>query len=146
MHNEYQASRRQIRGGDFRHVSLDFDEGSSQFNALPAETMTAERLYERSWALLLLDRVRAQLQDEMKAAGQAERFQALKLTLAGVEAEDYDAIAKKLGTSEAAARQAASRLRKRYRQLLLDEVQATVADPKDAADEIRCLFVALAPA
>lgn len=134
-----------MRGGDSLRLSLDFDEGSSQFAALPADNMTAERLYERSWALLLLDRVLLMLQDEMDAAGQGHRFQALKLTLTGEPAESYGDIAAKLSTTEAAARQAVSRLRKRYRQLLLDEVQATLADPDDVDDEIHRLFAALAP-
>lgn len=146
LRNEYQASRRQVRGGDSLQLSLDFDEGSSQFAALPADNMTPERLYERSWALLLLERVLLRLHDEMEAVGQGRRFQALKLTLSGEQAEGYGEIAAKLGTTEAAARQAVSRLRKRYRQLLLDEVQATLADPSDVDDEIRRLFAALAPA
>ena len=146
LRNEYQADRRQMRGGDSLQLSLDFDEGSSQFAALPADNMTAERLYERTWALLLLDRVLLRLQDEMEGAGQGQRFESLKLTLSGEQAEGYEEMAAKLGITEAAARQAVSRLRKRYRQLLLDEVQATVADPDDAADEIRRLFIALAPA
>ncbi len=146
LHNEYQASRRQIRGGDAQHLSLDFDEGSSQFAALPVDAMTAERLYERSWALVLLERVMCRLQEEMDAAGQGERFLSLKPTLAGDQTEGYAEIAAKLGTTEAATRQAASRLRKRYRELLLAEVQATLADPQDVEEEIRRLFHALEPA
>ena len=146
LHNEYQAGRRQVRGGDRLHESLDFDEASSKFAALPADNMTAERLYERSWVLLLLERVLCRLQDDMDAAGQGQRFRLLKQTLCGEQTDGYAEMAVKLGTSEAAARQAASRLRTRYRQLLLEEVQATVADPADVDDEIHRLFVALAPA
>jgi RNA polymerase sigma-70 factor (ECF subfamily) len=146
LHNEYQAGRRQKRGGHVLRLSLDFDEGSSQFDALPAERMTAERLYERTWALLLLDRVLLRLQHEMEAMGQGERFQSLKLTLSGSQADGYAEIAKQLGITETAARQAGSRMRKRYRQLLLEEVQATVSDPDDVDDEVRGLFLALAPA
>src|SRR5262245_30508819 len=113
LHNEHHAARRQKRGGAALRISLDFAEGSSHFAALPADTMTAERLYERSWALLLLERVMSRLQDEMAAAGQTQRFQALKLTLASEQDSGYAEIALKLGISEAAARQAASRLRKR---------------------------------
>jgi DNA-directed RNA polymerase specialized sigma24 family protein len=146
LHNEYQAAHRQIRGGDAHHVSLNFDEGSSQFAALPIDAMTAERLYERSWALVLLERVMGRLQAEMESSGQAERFLSLKPTLAGDQTDSYAEIAAKLGTTEAAARQAASRLRKRYRELLLAEVQATLADPQDVEEEIRRLFQALEPA
>jgi DNA-directed RNA polymerase specialized sigma24 family protein len=146
LRNEYHAGQRQIRGGDALHLSLNSDGGSSHFADLPADNMTAERLYERSWALLLLERAMLRLQDEMEAVGQGRRFQALKLTLSGEQAEGYGEIAASMSATEAAVRQAVSRLRKRYRQLLLDEVQATVADPDDVDDEIRRLFAALAPA
>jgi DNA-directed RNA polymerase specialized sigma24 family protein len=146
LRNEYHAGQRQIRGGDALHLSLNFDGGSSHFADLPADNMTAERLYERSWALLLLERAMLRLQDEMEAVGQGRRFQALKLTLSGEQAEGYGEIAASMSATEAAVRQAVSRLRKRYRQLLLNEVQATVADPDDVDDEIRRLFAALAPA
>jgi RNA polymerase sigma-70 factor (ECF subfamily) len=146
LNNEYLAGRRQVRGGDKLHISLDFDEASSQFAALPVDNMTPEHLYERSWALLLLERVLLQLQEELDTEGQGQRFEVLKLSLSGEQTNGYAEIAKKLGTSEATARQAVSRLRKRYRQLLLEEVQVTVADPADVDDEFRGLFVALAPA
>lgn len=146
LHNEYQTGRRQVRGGNLRQISLDFENGATRFANLPVEKMTAERLYERTWALQLLERVLGRLQAEMEAAGQGPRFAALKPTLSGEHAEGYAELAACLGIREAAARQAASRLRRRYRQLLLEEVVATVADPEDAHDEIRRLFLALAPA
>lgn len=145
LNNEFQASRRQIRGGNATVVSLDFQVGESQFATLASHEMTAESLYERSWALLLLDRVMSQLQGEMEAAGEGRRFQVLKPTLDGEQSDGYREIASALEISEPAARQAASRLRKRYRQLLLDEVGLTVTDAEDVADEIRSLFRALSP-
>jgi RNA polymerase sigma-70 factor (ECF subfamily) len=145
LNNEYQAGQRQKRGGHLQHLSLDFDEGAALFASLPADPMTAERLYERSWALRLLDRVQMRLEAEMEAVGQLARFQILKRTLSGNEPEGYGELAAKLGTSQAAARQAVSRLRKRFRQLLLKEVRATVVDAADVQDEIHRLFVALAP-
>src|SRR5687768_13420438 len=87
LNNEFQASRRKIRGGDALVLPLDFQSGESQFAALPTDGMTAELLYERSWALLLLDRVMSQLQQEMEAAGDGERFQLLKPTLSGDQAD-----------------------------------------------------------
>jgi DNA-directed RNA polymerase specialized sigma24 family protein len=143
--NEFQSRRRQIRGGDAAFLSLDFQKGEAQFVALPTDEMTAELLFERSWALLLLERVMSQLQREMEAAGEGRRFQLLKPTLSGDQSEAYREIARKLNMTEAAIRQAASRLRKRFRKLLLDEVQGTVADAEDVADEIHRLFQALAP-
>lgn len=145
LSNEFQARRRKIRGGDALFLPLDFQAGESQFAALPTDGMTAELLYERSWALLLLDRVMSQLQQEQEAAGDGERFQLLKPTLSGDQSDSYRDIAREMETTEAAARQAATRLRKRYRKLLLDEVRGTVADAEDVADEVRRLFLALAP-
>ena len=145
LRNEQQSKRRQIRGGHAQHFSLDFNEGSSQFTALPVDAMTAERLFDRSWALVLLERVMSRLQDEAESLGQGQRFRVLKPTLASEHTETYEEIAARLGTTAAAARQAASRLRKRYQQLLLEEVQATLADPADATAEIRELFLALRP-
>lgn len=146
LRNKHHASRRQKRGGGLPHLPLDFAEGSTQFAALPADQMTPERLYERSWALLLLQRVMSRLEQEMEAAGQKKRFQILQPALTGEQTPGFPVMAANLGISEAAARQAASRLRKRYRQLLQGEVQATLADPADTADEIDRLFQALAPA
>lgn len=146
LNNEYQAGQRQKRGGGWRKLAIDFNEGAAWFDSLPADTLTAERLYDRSWTLQLLDRVLDRLRAEMEAQGQGQRFHALKLTLTGEQVESFAEIAATLGMTEAAVRQAASRLRKRYRQLLLEEVQATVADPEDATAEIDWLFRALRPA
>jgi DNA-directed RNA polymerase specialized sigma24 family protein len=145
LNNEFQASRRQIRGGNAAILSLDFQQGEMWFAELPTDEMTAESLFERSWALLLIERVMSQLQQEMEADGDRERFQVLKPTLSGDQSDSYRVIARQLGTTEAAARQASSRLRKRFKKLLLDEVHGTVADAEDVADEIRRLFQALAP-
>jgi DNA-directed RNA polymerase specialized sigma24 family protein len=145
LHNEYQAGRRQIRGGALPHLSLDFEQGAAQFANLPADNMTPERLYDRTWSLQLLDRVQERLYGEMQAAGQGDRFQALKPMLTGQHTEGHGDLATRLGATEAAARQAVSRLRKRFRQLLVEEVEATLADADDVADEIRRLFLALAP-
>jgi RNA polymerase sigma-70 factor (ECF subfamily) len=145
LNNEYHAGRRQIRGGGAAILSLDYQQGEERFADLTTDEMTAEMLFERAWALLLLERVMSRLEDEMEAAGDGRRFQILKSTLSSEQTDAYREIANKLETTEAAARQAASRLRKRYRKLLLDEVQGTVTDAEDVADEIRRLFQALTP-
>ena len=111
LNNEYQANRRQIRGGGASTVSLDFQMGESQFAGLPTDDLTAERLYERTWALHVLDRVMCQLQQEAEAAGDGERFQVLKPALSGDQQRGYRELARQLATTEAAARQAAARVR-----------------------------------
>jgi len=144
MANEYAAENAQRRGGQHRQVSLDFDDGDQHFSRAAAESMTAERIFDRAWTLTLLDRVAQRLRSEHEEAGEAERFEALKVTLTSVgRGSKYDEIAEKLHVTEAAARQAASRLRKRYRELLRLEVGRTLEDNDDIEDEIRQMFASL---
>jgi RNA polymerase sigma-70 factor (ECF subfamily) len=92
----------------------------------------------------LLGRVLDQLGREYDEAGKAATFEALRGALAGgTEASSYAVIAARLGTTEGAARVAAHRLRRRYGELLRQEIAATVADPAQVDDEIRDLFAAL---
>jgi RNA polymerase sigma-70 factor (ECF subfamily) len=106
--------------------------------------LTPERLYERKWALTLLDRVLQRLHGEYQQAGKAESFDALRPFIAGGPSENaYPAVAHRLGISVGAAKVAAHRLRRRYRDLLRGELAQTVADPADIDDEICWLFQAL---
>ena len=144
MANEYAAENAQRRGGQHRQVSLDFDDGDQHFSRAVAESMTPERVFDRAWTLTLLDRVAERLRSEHEEAEETERFEALKATLTSVgRGSKYDDIAEKLQVTEAAARQAASRLRKRYRELLRLEVGRTLEDNDDIEDEIRQMFASL---
>ncbi len=110
----------------------------------PAHTNTPEREFERQWALTLLDVVVRRLQDEFATADKSRQFELLKETLTGSRTElDYSAIAAELQMTEEASRQAAHRLRKRYRELLRAEVAATVECDNEVEDEIGRLFEAL---
>jgi RNA polymerase sigma factor (sigma-70 family) len=142
--NEWDRLRAQKRGGGTRPLSLDLDCGESRLHLEPSHDMTPERLFERHWVLTLLDLVMRRLQGEYESAGKAEQFERLKASLTGDrERLPYAALGAELGMSEEAARQAASRLRKRYRELLRAEVAQTVAEPEGVDDEIRSLFEAL---
>lgn len=142
--NEWDRAHAGKRGGAVRRLSLDLDAGESRVAIEPAHDLTPERLFDRQWALTLLDRVMRRLQDEYQSSGKAAQFERLKGTLTGDRGGlPYAALAADLGMSEDAARQAASRLRKRYRALLREEVAQTVAEPGDIEDEIRSLFEAL---
>ena len=138
--NEWDRARAQKRGGDHRHLSLDFDSGESRLHFEPADTRSPERIYEREWALLLLELVLQRLAAEFAAAGKQRQFEILQPTLAGSRTASFEEIARELGTTEEAARQAAHRLRKRYRELLREEVRRTIAEPGEVDDEIRSLF------
>jgi RNA polymerase sigma factor (sigma-70 family) len=110
----------------------------------PADHLTAERLYERRWALTLMDQVLRRLKNEYDTAGNTELFDLLKQLLADEEeAPSRAAIALRLGMTENAVRQALHRLRHRYQLLLREEISHTVAIASDIEDELRHLIAVL---
>lgn len=142
--NEWDRAASQKRGGKRRPLSLDWESGESRLSLEPAHVDTPEREFERQWALTLLENVVDRLRNEFAVTGKSRQFERLKLTLAGGRAAlDYPAIAAELSMSQEAVRQAASRLRKRYRELLREEVAATVKQDSEVDDEISRLFQAL---
>ena len=140
---EWDKARAQKRGGAMLKLSLDFasqDSSDSHFTT----DLTAERLYERQWAITLLNRVMTRLQREMERSGKGRQFQALKELIGGSGDSSYAAAAGELDISESAARMAASRMRGRYRELLRDEIAQTVSTPEEIDDEVRHLFATFA--
>ena len=128
-------------------ISLDDQDAEARYLREPADSMTAERLFERRWAMTVLDRVMKQLREDMLAEGKADLFDVLKNQLSGAgEVLPFAEAVEMLGISEGAARVAAHRLKKRYRQLLRDEIAQTVVSPTDVDDEIRYLVRVLSGA
>ena len=141
LSKERDHARAQKRGGGKLPLSLDFASGESCYVAGPAETLTAEQLYERQWAIALLNRVMHHLEAEMLESGRNDSFDHLKGLLAGSSNNTtYAQTASLLGTTEAAARMAVYRMRKRYRELLWLEIAETVEHVSDVDDEVRRLF------
>jgi len=145
MANEADHDRAKKRGGGVSPISIDRVAAEGRYACQPTHKLTAERLFERQWALALLDSVLRALTAEMTRDGKARQFEILRPTLLGGAVRiPYAQIAADLGLpSEEAARAAAHRLRKRYRVLLCEEVARTVDDPADVDAEIRSLFGAL---
>jgi DNA-directed RNA polymerase specialized sigma24 family protein len=142
--NRRDHDRAQKRGGGFVHVSPDSWDAEGRYGQEPAHSMTAEWLFNRRWALTLLDRVVARLEAEAAAAGRAEIFSRLKTCLTGERAAaHYAEVARDLGMTEAAIKMAAHRLRKRYQEALREEIARTVDDPSEVDEEIHDLFAAL---
>jgi RNA polymerase sigma-70 factor (ECF subfamily) len=139
--NEWHRARTQKRGGGAPPVSLD-DDAEAHYGREPADPLTAEKLFDRRWALTLLDRVLARLGSEMAGMGKAAQFEALKFCLSG-EKHAYGEIALSLGMTEGAVKVAVHRLRERYRALIRAEIAETVADPSEVDAELRDLFAAL---
>ncbi len=134
------------RGGGRPALPIDTADAEGRYALELADGLTPERIFDRSWALTLLGRVLARLGREYDEAGKGPAFDALRGVLAGdPDTPSYAAAAARMGTSEGAARVAAHRLRRRYGELLRQEIAATLADPAEVDDEIRDLFAALEP-
>jgi RNA polymerase sigma factor (sigma-70 family) len=135
------ARRRELavkRGEGQALVPLDELLARERADLEPADTLSADRIYERRWALTLLEQVLARLENEYCAAGNAELFDYLKEFLSDEPGRPSQAeVARELGMTENAVKQAFHRLRQRYRQLLRDEIAQTVAVPGDVEDELR---------
>lgn len=142
--NEWEKQITEKRGGGKAQLSLDFNAGESRYRIEPAHELTPENLYDRRWVLTMLDQVLERLRNELAEAGKQSQFEQLKETLVGESTvADYERAAEALGITPAAAKQAAYRMRKRYRQLFRQEVARTVDDEGDVDDEIGRLLETL---
>jgi RNA polymerase sigma-70 factor (ECF subfamily) len=135
------AHRREMalkRGEGRSLVALDELLARERADLEPADILSADKIYERRWALTLLEQVLARLEAEYRAAGNAPLFEQLKELLADEPGRPSQAdIAAGLGMTENAVKQAFHRLRQRYRELLHEEIAHTVAAPGDIEDELR---------
>jgi RNA polymerase sigma factor (sigma-70 family) len=135
--NERQKAGAEKRGGGKAILSLDFDSGESRYQIEPVHELTPDKLFERRWVLTLLDQVLDALRVELSRAGRQTLFDNLKSALTGdMTNDDYEQAAKALNMTAAAVKQAAYRMRKRYRQLFRLAVAQTVADDSEVDDEI----------
>jgi len=143
--NEWDHAHAAKRGGGQPLLSLDTQTAETRYRSEPADELTPEKLLERQWALALLDQVLDRLEAEFAADGKRALFDQLKVFLTeGKGANSYAAIATRLQTTEGAVKVAAHRLRRRYRELLREEVSHTVASPTEIEEEIQNLFAAFA--
>lgn len=132
------------RGGGRPLISLEELLDRERADLEPADTLSADRIYERRWALTLLDEVLVRLGAEYEAAGKLALFDRLKELLAGESGQPSQAkIAAEMRMTENAVKQAFHRLRHRYRQLLHEEIAHTVAAPDDVEDELRHFIAVL---
>jgi DNA-directed RNA polymerase specialized sigma24 family protein len=142
--NEWDQTQSRKRGGGRVHLSLDVEAGERKLRVEPFHNLTPERIFDRAWAIQLLELVVNRLRQEFADKEKEAEFDALQSFLAGKHADaSYERTAAAMGLSLAAVRQAAHRLRKRYRELLRAEVGDTVAGEDEIDDEIRGLFEAL---
>ena len=144
MANEWNKAHAQKRGGGQPILSLDDDTAEHRYRLEPVEKATPESLFERGWALTLLDGVLARLEEEYRQTGKQAWMEAMRPALTSDRgAIDYAEMAHKLDMTETAARVAVHRLRQRYRQLIRAEVASTVASPEEVDAEMSHLFQVL---
>jgi RNA polymerase sigma factor (sigma-70 family) len=142
--NERDKALTRKRGGTQIHIALDGLTAEQRYALEPAGRLTADKLYDRRWALTLLDQVITRLQSEQAAAGRSAVFDQLKefLTSPG-RGTPYAELATRLRLSEGAVKVAIHRLRQRYRELLEEEIAHTVSTPEEIQEERRHLLSAL---
>ena len=139
--DEWDKARAQKRGGGQTLISLDDSTGENRYRLEPVEAMDAEKLFERRWALTLLEQARARVQEEYLKAGKAGLYDHLKAFESGDQnASSYAQVAAELGLTESAIKSAIFRLRQRYRELVREEVANTVESPAEVDAEIRYLI------
>ena len=124
-------------------MPLEITSGEERYQREPGHDETPERIFERRWALSVLDRVVEKLRDEFVHHGRAEHFERLKVFLLGQWEAPYAALAREMKTSEGALKVAIHRLRKRYRELFRQEIADTVSDPAEVESELRYLAAVL---
>ena len=142
--NEWDRAKAAKRGGRVTFVS--FDEATAE-ESLQLENMAGaspEKIFERRWALTILDQVIARLRKEFDEAGKTEQFEALKMFLMGEKSSaSYADLAGRFHTTEAALKMAVQRMRQRCGELLREEIANTVTTPLQVEEEVRFLFGAL---
>ena len=144
LSNERDRLATQKRGGGARHLSLEWEQAEQHFQNEPRSEMTPERLFDHQWAMVLLARVLARIGEEYAAQGKQAQFDALKPYLTGdADGAGYKEVAARLGTSDGALKVAVHRLRRRFRDTLLDEIAETVSSQEEVDAELRHLFASL---
>ena len=146
LSNQRDRERAAKRGGGREPLSLDVATAEGRYVIDPADDLTPEKLFERRWAMEVLDRAMARMRERAVRAGDAQRFERLKTYVTGEDSgPGYRALAAELGMTEAAVAVAVHRMRKEFGRRLREEIAETVADPREIDDEIRHLLRALGP-
>ena len=141
--NEWRKAAAQKRGGGRVMAGLDFADGERRYGLEPAHEMTPDRIYEKRWALTLIEAAMGRLRAEYESRGRGAMYEALAELIGGAGDDGYAAVGARLGMTEGAVKVAVHRMRKRCRQLLREEVAQTVAGEAEIDEELRHLFGAV---
>jgi RNA polymerase sigma factor (sigma-70 family) len=144
LHHQHRDSMTLKRGGGLEFVSWDAQEAEERYAMEPEDRRSPDQEFDRRWALATLERVRNQLRAELSVAGKEQLFDLLRPYLGGESGMPYAALAAQLRMTIVALKVTVHRLRRRYGELLREEVARTLANPADAEAELRHLIKALA--
>jgi RNA polymerase sigma-70 factor (ECF subfamily) len=143
--NEWHRGQALKRGGGRKLIELDALEAEERFAMEPRESATPEAIYERRWALQLLERAQTRLAQEAAVTGGAEKLRALEPALTGERTDaTYEALAVELKTTSSTVKSWVLRLRRRFRELLRAEAQETLGPGENVDEELRGLLSVLA--
>ena len=141
LRDEWEKMRTAKRGGPDPELLLDLEQAETRYRREARVEATAESLYERRWALDVLDHVLEQLRGEAVVQGKVVVFDGLQGRLLGERpTETYAHLGARLGMSETAVKVTVHRLRQRYREVLRDQIAHTVTHPEEIEEEMRYLF------
>jgi RNA polymerase sigma-70 factor (ECF subfamily) len=139
-----QQAKAAKRGGGRRIVSLDTADAENRLHKELIDNRSPERIFDRQWALNVLNLALARLQEQFQHEGKTQLFANLHRYLTADDSElKYRQLCEEMEMSEGAIKVAVHRMRARYRQMVRQQVARTVASPSDVDDEIRRLFIAL---
>lgn len=142
---QWRDASRQKRGGGKAMISLDDEKAEERYRLEPGDPMDAGMLYERRWALTLLERTFQRLGKEFEAGGRGALFRSLQVFLSGEKSRhSYASVARELDMTEGAVKVAVHRLRQRYGETLRDEIAQTVSGSDEVDAELRHLMAVLA--
>lgn len=144
LSHQWEKANAQKRGGGRAPISLDFASVDSSIRIEAVDGLTPEQIFDRDWAMTLLSQIMERLKSEYVSSDKAELFEQLKPFLIGrPSGNTWRQVAERLQMTEAAAKMTGARMRKRYREILRQEIADTVSEPEDVDDEIRNLFSTL---
>jgi len=144
LSDEWDKSRAQKRGGGQLHISLDDPTGEDRYRLEPVDHMDPEKLFERRWALTVLEQAQGKLAEEYAKAGKSEVYAHLRATESGDNGvPTFAEVAVALGLTESAVKSAAFRMRQRYREVVREEVAHTVGSSAEIDEELRHLIAVI---
>ena len=139
--NEWDKQQAQKRGGNRNIFSIDYDEADQRYRNEPVHENTSDKVFERQWALTLIERTNRALAEHFESLGKAHQFEKMKIFLAGKSSETtLGTVAGQLGMTEVALKVAVHRMRQKFGELLRLEIEQTVDSPGDIDEEIQHLF------